>query len=115
MSSRLLIALTLALAACMPAQSIEAFCDQAVPVLSRDDLGDDPAAMQQQIEDLSTAAELLPDDRSSQLRTQIGALNEELELAVRGQATSGWSNAEIVGTVGAVCGEDDLISWTVQP
>jgi len=95
-SRRLLIPLTLALMACTPAQSVDAFCDRAVPVLSRDDLGDDPTAMQEQIEDLSTAAELLPDDRSSQLHTQIGALNEELELAVRGQATRGWSNAEVV-------------------
>ena len=45
-----------------PSPSIGSFCDQAVPVLSRDDLGDDPAAMQQQMDDLSTAAEQLPPD-----------------------------------------------------
>jgi hypothetical protein len=66
-----------------PSPSIGSFCDQAVPVLSRDDLGDDPAAMQQQMDDLSTAAEQLPPDQSSELRTQIDALNAELDLALQ--------------------------------
>jgi hypothetical protein len=48
---RFLISLALALVACAPASSVEAFCDQAVPALSRDDLGDDPTAMQQQMDD----------------------------------------------------------------
>ena len=112
---RVLIPLTLALGACAPAPSVDAFCDQAVPVLSRDDLGDDPTAMQQQMDDLSTAAELLPDDRAFELASRIDVLNEKLEFAVRGQATRGWSNAEVVETVGALCGDDDLITWTVQP
>lgn len=71
--------------------------------------------MQQQMDDLSTAAELLPDNKLAELQAQIDVLNEELDLALQGQAENGWSNADIVDTVGSLCGEDDLVAWTVQP
>jgi hypothetical protein len=45
----------------------------------------------------------------------IDVLNETLELAVRGQATRGWSNEAVVESVGELCGVEDLITWTVQP
>jgi len=110
---RLLISLALLSVACRSTPSVDAFCDQAVPILSRDDLGDDPAVMQQQMDDLSSAAELLPDDQSAVLQTQIDVLNDELDLALQGQAENGWSNADVVDT--SLCGEEKLIAWTVQP
>jgi hypothetical protein len=54
-------------------------------------------------------------DQSPELRTQIEALEAELDLAVQGLAENGWSNVEVVDTVGSLCGDDDLIEWTVQP
>lgn len=101
--------------ACAPTPSVEAFCDQAVPVLSREDLGDGPAAMQQQMDDLATAADHLPPGQLAELLTQIDALNAELDLAAQGRAENGWSNAEIVDTVGSFCGDDGLVEWFVQP
>lgn len=80
---RLLISLALLSTACTSTPSVDAFCDQAVPILSRDGLGDDPTAMQQQMDDLSTAAELLPDDQSAVLQTRIDVLNDELDLAFK--------------------------------
>lgn len=71
--------------------------------------------MQRQMDDLSAAAERLPTNESPELRAQIEALRSQLDLALRGQAENGWSNAEIVHTVGALCGDVDLIEWTVQP
>lgn len=112
---RLVVFVGLVAAACTATPSVEAFCDEAVPVLSRDDLGDDPAAMQQQMEDLYTAAEQLPPDQSPELLRQIDALNADLDIAMQGQAESGWSNAEIVDTVGSLCGHDGLVEWIVQP
>jgi hypothetical protein len=112
---RLSIFVALVAVACSSTPSVEAFCDQAVPVLSRDDLGDDPAAMQQQMDDLASAAEHLPPDQSPELLTEIDALNAELELALQGQAVNGWSNVEIVGTVGSLCGDEGLVGWIVQP
>ena len=71
--------------------------------------------MQQQMEDLYTAAEQLPPDQSPELLRQIDALNADLDIAMQGQAESGWSNAEIVDTVGSLCGHDGLVEWIVQP
>lgn len=112
---RWLVFVALVAVACAPTPPVEAFCDDAVPVLSREDLGDDPAAMQQQMNDLATAADHLPPDQSAELLTQIDALNTELDLALQGQAENGWSNAEVVDTVRSLCGEDDLVKWFVQP
>lgn len=112
---RLLVSVALLSVACAPTPSVESFCDKAVPVLSRDDLGDDPAAMQQQMDDLSSAAEHLPPDQSAELRTQIDVINAELDLAAQGRTENGWSNAAVVDTVGSLCGDDDLIEWIVQP
>ena len=112
---RLFVLVMMVAVACSSTPSVEAFCAEAVPILSRDDLGDDPAAMQQQVDDLATAAEHLPSDELPELRTQIETLNAELDLAAQGLAENGWSNAEIVDTVGSLCGDDDLIEWTVQP
>jgi hypothetical protein len=110
-----LVSLTLAIAACDTAPSVEAFCDQAVPVLSRDDLGGDPATMQQQMDDLSGALELLSPDDRPRLETQIEAVESQLDLAVQGKAENGWSNADVVETVGSLCGDDELMTWIVQP
>jgi len=44
-----------------------------------------------------------------------GALSAELTLALQGAAENGWSNAEIVDTVGSLCGDTGPIEWTVQP
>lgn len=112
---RLLVSVALVSVACAPTLSVESFCDEAVPILSRDDLGDDPAAMQRQMDDLSIAAEHLTPDQSAELRAQIDAINTELDLAVQGQAENGWSNAAVVDVVGSLCGDDDLIVWIVQP
>ena len=112
---RLLLLVALMAVACAPTPPVEAFCDQAVPVLSRENLGDDPAAMQQQMDDLATAADHLPPDQSAELMSQIDALNAELDLAAQGRAEHGWSNAEIVDTVGSLCGDDGLVEWFVQP
>jgi len=71
--------------------------------------------MQQQMDDLATAVDHLPPDQSPELLTQIDALNAELDLALQGQAENGWSNAEIVDTVGSLCGDDGLVEWIVQP
>ncbi len=71
--------------------------------------------MQQQMDDLATAAEHLPPDQSPELLSQIDALNAELDLALQGQAENGWSNAKIVDTVGSLCGDDGLVEWIVQP
>jgi hypothetical protein len=71
--------------------------------------------MQQQMDDLASAAEHLPPEQSPELLTEIEALNAELDLALQGQAENGWSNAEIVGTVGSLCCDDGLVEWIVQP
>jgi hypothetical protein len=71
--------------------------------------------MQQQMDDLASAAEHLPPDQSPELLAEIDALNAELDLALQGRAESGWSNAEIVGTVGSFCGDEGLVEWIVQP
>ncbi len=112
---RLMISLVLVGVACAPTPSVWAFCEEAVPVLSREDLGGDPAAMRQQMDDLSEAADLLPDDQSIDLQAQLDALNAELALALQGQAENGWSSVEVVETVGSLCGDDDLIGYIVQP
>lgn len=112
---RLPILLTVALVACSSQPSVEAFCEQAVPVLSRQDIGDDPTAMQDQIDDVSAAMDLLPDDQSAGLLSQLDALNEQLNLAVQGRAENGWSNSGVVEVVAQLCDSTDLISWTVQP
>jgi hypothetical protein len=112
---RLLIFVALVAMACSSTPSVEAFCDQAVPVLSRNDLGDDLAAWQQQMDDLASAVEHLPPDQTPELLTEIDALNAELDLALQGQAEDGWSNAEIIDTVGSLCGDDGLMEWVVLP
>jgi hypothetical protein len=43
------------------------------------------------MDDLASAVEHLPPDQSSELLTEIDALNAELDLAVQGQAEDGWS------------------------
>jgi hypothetical protein len=110
-----LVLLALLVVACDSTPSVEAFCDEAVPILSRDDLGTDPAAMQQQMADLSENLDLLSDDRATELESRIEAVESQLDLAVRGKADNGWSNADVVETVGSLCGDDDLTTWIVQP
>ena len=101
--------------ACSAVPSAEDFCDQAVPILSRSDLGDDPNAMLGQMDDLTAALEFLPAEQSADLRAEIEALTGTLDEAVAGRAENGWSNDEVVQAVTDLCGGDGLISWFVQP
>lgn len=105
------------LAACgSESDSLEAFCEQAVPILSRSDLGDDPEAMRAQMADLERAARLLPDQESETLRSLIAQVLDQVDAAVSGEAGGGgWSNAEVVESVGDTCDSDDLLIWFVQP
>jgi len=80
---RLFVFVTMVAVACSSTPSVEAFCAQVIPILSRDDLGDGPAAMQRQMDDLATAVEHLPSDELHELRKQIETLNAEWILPFR--------------------------------
>ena len=93
------------------------FCEKAVPLLLREDIGENPAALRRQMEGLALAAETLPDDLMKELMLMIDELIPRLRLAEQGQLndTNGWSSVEVAEFVSPLCGRHDLIGWTVQP
>ncbi len=113
---RTALILSLVLLACGSETSPEqAFCDQAVSILQREEIGDDPRAMREQMEELAIAVEALPEDRQPRLSEMIGDLIEQLQSAERGElAISGWSSTNVVDHVGELCDRDDLIGWVTQ-
>ena len=94
-----------------------AFCEKAVPLLLREDIGENPAALRRQMEGLALAAETLPDDLMKELMLMIDELIPRLRLAEQGQLddTDGWSSVEVAEFVSPLCGRYDLIGWTVMP
>ena len=121
MRTDLSLGLLVVVLACAPSTSpitagaIEDFCVEARTILGRDDLGDLPERMHQQMDDLIKTAEQLPVTTFEALSKAVAPLIAELTLAEQGQAISGWSNATVVEHVASLCGEEGLLTWYVQP
>ncbi|HSO50501.1 MAG TPA: hypothetical protein VLS86_08125 [Acidimicrobiia bacterium] len=93
-----------------------AFCDQAVPLLSQEDMGQEPEeAVISQMEELARIAEVLPEEQQGPLMVLIEDLNEQLRLWGQGRSEDGWSSLDVVEYVGAQCLRDDLTWWMVTP
>jgi hypothetical protein len=104
------------LAGCYTEQtSAQVFCDTAIPILLKDDIGDDPAALRAQMLSLKEAVPLLATaEEEDDLVALIDPLLAQLDLAVQGHAENGWSSSHVVAQVESLC-DFDLIAWTVQP
>jgi hypothetical protein len=93
----------------------EVFCDRAVPILSREDMG--PAAegaVRDQMEELAEAAQVLPDDQQESVVTLIDETTEQVRLFEEGQSPDGWSSRDVVEHVGSLC-DAQLTFWLVMP
>ncbi|MGH8943099.1 MAG: hypothetical protein ACRDWF_09815 [Acidimicrobiia bacterium] len=114
---RIVVILGIVLVACgSEAESDQAFCDQAVPLLQEEIGPEEPAALRNQMEQLAEAAESLPDDQKEELLVLIDDLVVQLRLAERGQlGPDGYSSMDVVGFVSPLCGREDLIGWMVMP
>jgi len=99
-----------------PTNATNAFCKEAVPILSRQDLGESPGPMLEQMDDLTKAAtENLDQESQSELMVPISALKDRLRSVVSGQAVDGGSNVDVVHFVISLCGEaDTMVARYVQ-
>ncbi len=95
----------------------QAFCDQAVPLLSQEhDMAREPeTAARNQMDELARVAEILPEDQEEPLLVLIDGLTTQLRLFEQGRAEDGWDSFDVVEYVGSLCDRDDLTWWMVVP
>jgi hypothetical protein len=112
---RVTLVATLLVAACQTSTSpVDEFCNEAGPVLSREDFGPDPeTTVREQMDELTQLVELLPDDQQGPVLAVIDDLLEQVRTFEDGQTSDGWRTEAVAKHVGSLCGRDDLV-WYVK-